>query len=131
MTHEDKQTPPADAGRFDRVRPLAWRGVGCISHTHVYAEDDEPRSDACGPWVPLYGQDQLDSVIRDEAAAMALVWQHEAVIESLRALLKRERETNALMQGVLRQFVDQSLQYVDGLTTLTVSRGVVLAGGTS
>lgn len=34
--------------------PVAWMGVGVLSGDPIFAMPDDPRSERCEPWVPLY-----------------------------------------------------------------------------
>ena len=52
---ETEQSAPPGIVRVDRpVRPRAWVGRGVLTGEEFAALDGEPRSDACGPWEPLY-----------------------------------------------------------------------------
>jgi len=59
-------------------KPAAWIGVGLITGNKFAALDDEPRSDFCGPWEPLYDRAALDAAVAAERERCAKVCDEEA-----------------------------------------------------
>ena len=57
----------AGQGPLERpVRPVAWIGHGCQTGRQFAAMGDEPRSEACGPWIPLVTMGQAEAMVAAE-----------------------------------------------------------------
>ena len=47
----------------ETIRPRAWIGRGVLTGSLFAALEEDPRSDACGPWDPLYDQTAIDAAL--------------------------------------------------------------------
>ena len=80
-------------------------GVGCITGTPVFAMDDEPRSDAFAPWLPLFKLADANALVQqfvgEERDREADRWKWR--VDGLTAQL---REVDARYMALLKAVAD-------------------------